>query len=347
MFTRIKNWLWTIIVEWLNGVPERNRQQQAINNTDHLLRDIRPADVILFEGRSRVGDVIKIITLSPWTHAALYIGRLVDIRDQKARDRVRLFYKGDEDAPLIIESLLGHGTIVTDLTKYPDDNLRVCRASELNYADQSKVVNFAIEHLGMLYDVRQLLDLARFMFPYAIVPRHWRSSLFQHNAGRPTHIVCSGMITRCFQSVNYPILPIVKADNNDCIRFFKRNFRLFTPADFDYSPYFEVIKFPVWGSKQNNKHALYHDLPWEDEDKAQTEEQTHKPSPFKIESFSSWITQLDSIKKIIKHNINKQHNDSAKEINNTEPSSHSAETFSLSANSSDTQLSARSSKCSG
>ena len=89
MFMNIKNWLWTIIVEWLNGIPERNRQQQAINNTDHLLRDIRPADVILYEGRSRVGEVIKIITLSPWTHAALYIGRLVDIQDEKIKNKLR------------------------------------------------------------------------------------------------------------------------------------------------------------------------------------------------------------------------------------------------------------------
>ena len=197
----------------------------------------------------------------------------------------------------------------------------------------------------MLYDVRQLLDLARFMFPYAIVPRHWRSSLSQHNAGRPTHIVCSGMITRCFQSVNYPILPIVKADNNDRIRFFKRNFRLFTPADFDYSPYFEIIKFPVWGSKQDDKHALYHDLPWENGE--WEEEQINKPSPFTVESFTSWTAHINSIKNIIKTNINKHQNDSSQEINNKKPSSNPTETFSLSANSSDKQPSERSSKCSG
>ena len=345
MFTNIKSWLWTIIVEWLNDIPTKNRQQQAINNTDHLLRDIRPADVILFEGRSRVGEVIKIITLSPWTHAALYIGRLIDIQDKDTKDKVRLFYKGDETSPLIIESLLGRGTIITALTDYPEDNLRVCRASELNYSDQSKIVNFAIEHLGMLYDVRQLLDLARFIFPYAIVPRHWRSSLFQHNAGRPTHIVCSGMITRCFQSVNYPILPIIKADNNDRIRFFKRNFRLFTPADFDYSPYFEVIKFPVWGSKQDGNHALYHDLPWQDEE--WVEDQASKPSPFKVESFTSWTAHVNSIKKIIKTNINKPIEKLHQEINNKKSPSNPVETISLSANSSDKQPSERSTKCSG
>ena len=339
MFVKIKDWLWTIIVDWLNGIPNRNLQQQAINNTDHLLRDIRPADVVLFEGRSRVSEVIKIITLSPWTHAALYIGRLVDIQDKAIRDKVRLFYKGKETTPLVVESLLGYGTIVTPLTDYPDDNLRICRANELSYSDQQKVVSFAIEHLGILYDVRQLFDLARFMFPYAIIPRRWRSSLFQHNAGRPTHIVCSGMIARCFQSVNYPILPIVRADNNDCIRFFKRNFRLFTPTDFDYSPYFEIIKFPVWGSQQHNSHALYHDLPWQDEEweENQTTESNNKLSPFSIDSFSAWTAKLSSIRKSITENNNKK--------DNSEPPSPLAEN--LSAHSSDNLISARSNKCSG
>ncbi len=266
MLKHTKNWLWITIVEWLNGIPKRNRQQQPINNTDHLLRDIRPADVILFEGRSRVSEVIKIITLSPWTHAGLYIGRLIDIKDEKLKRKIRLFYDGNETSPLLIESLLGFGTIITSITDYPQDNLRICRPQELNYADQKKVVSFAVEHLGLLYDVRQLLDLARFMFPYAILPRNWRSSLFQHNAGRPTHIVCSGMIARCFQSVSYPILPTIKADNNDQIRFFKRNFRLFVPADFDYSPYFKIIKFPVWGDQWRTQHTLYQNLPWQADD---------------------------------------------------------------------------------
>jgi len=264
MFKQIKNWLWTIIVEWLNGVSNGNQHQQAINNVDQLLRDIRPADVILFEGRNRVSEVVKIITLSPWTHAALYIGRLIDIRDDVLKGKIRLFYDGDETEPLLVESLLGFGTIVSPITDYPNDNLRVCRPNALSYADQNKVIDFAVEHLGLLYDIRQLLDLARFMFPYTVLPKNWRSSLFQHNAGRPTHIICSGMIARCFQSVNYPILPIMRADNNDQIHFYKRNFRLFVPADFDYSPYFSIIKFPVWADDLHSKQTLYHNLPWRD-----------------------------------------------------------------------------------
>ncbi len=262
MLKKLRDWIWQTIVDWLNEIPKGNQDPQMINNFSQLLRELQPADVILFEGRTRVSEVIKMITLSPWTHAALYIGCLNDIKNPVTRKLVLNNYQGDADKPLIIESLLGQGTIVAPLSNYYEDNLRVCRPLGLGETDQKKVVRFAAEHLGMNYDVRQLLDLARFMFPYGILPRKWRSSLFQHNAGRPTNVICSSMIARCFQSINYPITPIIKSDNNDRVKFHKRNFLLFVPSDFDYSPSFQILKFPTWPLL---KKGEYRNLPWEEE----------------------------------------------------------------------------------
>jgi hypothetical protein len=112
----------------------------------------------------------------------------------------------------------------------------------------------------MGYDVQQLMDLARFLFPYGVLPRRWRSSLFQHNAGQPTHIICSSMIARCFQQVHYPILPVIHNDAGQNVSFEERDFRLFIPSDFDYSPYFEVIKYPAW---HFNQQPAYRSLPWQ------------------------------------------------------------------------------------
>jgi hypothetical protein len=263
VFKDARNWLWQIIVDWLNDIPKSNQNMLAINNYKHMLRDLRPADVILFEGRARVSEVIKIITLSPWTHAALYIGRASEITDPETLELLNKHYKGNLTEPLVIESLLGFGTVVNPLADYENDNLRVCRPDGLSFEDQNRVVSFAAEHLGINYDVRQLLDLARFMFPYAILPRQWRSSLFQHNAGRPTNIVCSSMIARCFQSVNYPMLPLIESDHQERLKFRKRNFRLFVPSDFDYSPYFKILKFPAWPISMKES---YRDLPWHEED---------------------------------------------------------------------------------
>jgi hypothetical protein len=260
MSGRFQDRLWRRIVDWLNSCPEEDLP--VFCNFDRLKREIRPADVILFEGRSHVSEVIKIVTLSPWTHAAIYIGRLVDIQDSAARRMLEQFHDGDAYEPLIVESLLGKGTIVTPLSHYQKDHLRICRPSGLLLDDTQKVVNFAIEQLGTEYDVRQLLDLARLSFPYAILPRKWRSSLFQHNAGKPTHIVCSSMIARCFQQVSYPILPVIRSSDGLSVEFHKRNFRLFVPSDFDYSPYFKVVKYSFWGF---GDEAGYRKIKWIEE----------------------------------------------------------------------------------
>ena len=263
MFSRLKNWIWNSIVGWLIAIPEANQNLSAINNQEELLASLEPADVLLFEGRTRVGEIIKLITLSPWIHSAVYVGRLSEIKDPVTKTRVRKFYNGDPNQQLVIESLLGYGTVVRPMKDYMQDNLRVCRPTYIKPNDKKRVISFAAEHLGLAYDVRQLLDLARFFFPYGILPRHWRSSLFQHNAGKPTHVVCSGMIARCFQSVSYPILPVVVTNDNEHKKIYQRNFRLFVPADFDYSPYFEIVKFPELDLTHTHSHSY---LPWQEAD---------------------------------------------------------------------------------
>ena len=84
-------------------------------------------------------------------------------------------------------------------------------------------------------------------------------SLFQHNAGEPTRTVCSSLIAEAFSSVDFPILPFIDRGQDGSLRFFKRNPRLFTPRDFDYSPYFEIIKYPFLGL---NDIGIYRKLPW-------------------------------------------------------------------------------------
>lgn len=252
--------IWNRITAWLNH--ERPQHDVPPSDYERMSYEIRPCDVILVEGRSRVGDVIKSITLSTWTHAALYIGRLHDIDDPTVREHVRSHYDADADEQLLIEALLGQGTVVTPLSEYRHEHLRICRPRELARADAQAVINYCARHLGKDYDVRQLLDLARFMLPYGILPRRWRSTLFTHNPGAPTRTVCSSLLAEAFTSVRYPVLPVLREDAEGRIRLQKRNFKLFTPRDFDYSPYFDVIKYPVM---RFDDVAVYHRLPWDRE----------------------------------------------------------------------------------
>lgn len=253
----IKAWLARTITTWLT--TERPSDRAPLCDFERIRYELRPGDVLLVEGRTRVSEVIKNITQSPWTHSALYLGRTGDIDDPRVRERVATCFGGDPNAQLVIEALLGRGTVISPLDKYLHDHLRICRPGGLSRRDAQSVIAYAVNHLGCEYDVRQLLDLARFLFPYSIVPRRWRSSLFEHNAGFPTRTVCSSMIAAAFDGVHFPVLPVMRLENGE-LRLYKRNARLYTPRDFDYSPYFEIIKFPLLGIEDR---SLYRNLPWD------------------------------------------------------------------------------------
>ena len=229
------------------------------SNFGKLCFEIEPGDVVLVEGRTRVSQIIKTVTQSAWTHSAIYIGRLVDIGDHDLRTRLAAQYEGDWTDQLIIESLLGHGTIIRPLTEYEGEHLRICRPMGLSAEDQLRVIEYATSQLGAEYDVRQLVDLARFFFPYALMPRRWRSSLFESSAGEATRQVCSSMMAEAYAHVDFPILPFIERRTDGSMVLYKRNPRLFTPKDFDYSPYFDVIKYPYL---DRSDIAAYRALPW-------------------------------------------------------------------------------------
>jgi len=251
-------WLGKKIVGWLTA--EQVSVNPPLCDFERIRYEIRPCDVVLVEGRSRISEIIRTITQSPWSHSALYIGRIHDIDDKELREKVLSFYAGDPNEQLIIEAWLGVGTVVEPLSKYRADSLRMCRPAGLARQDAQHVLKFALHHLGFEYDLRQLMDLGRFLFPYSVIPRRWRSSLFERNAGVPTRSVCSSMIAAAFASVKFPVLPMLEERRDGSLRMVPRNSRLFTPRDFDYSPYFDIIKCP---HLDFTKQPTYRELPWD------------------------------------------------------------------------------------
>ena len=226
---------------------------------DRIKYELRPCDILLIEGRNRVSEVIKMVTQSPWSHAAIYIGRLHDIENPILRRHVEENYFGDPSCQLVIESYLGQGTIVSSIDVYQEDHIRICRPSGISRQDAQHVISYAISRLGVDYDVRQIFDLLRYLLPWGIMPRRWRSSLFRANAGRATKQICSTLLAEAFSTVNFPILPVVRKTEDNQVEFVKRNPRLCTPSDFDYSPYFKIIKYPLYEVKG---YTNYRDLPW-------------------------------------------------------------------------------------
>lgn len=252
------NWLIQKISLWFT--KENISQYSYLCSFDRIRQEVRSGDVLLIEGRNRISGVIKQVTQSTWSHAALYIGRLHEIEDAPLREWVQETYKIEPSAQLIVESLLGKGTIINRLSYYQKHHIRICRPQGLSIDDAQKVINFALRRVGRKYNIRHIFDLYRLLVPWAILPRRWRSSLFEYGASKPTEEICSSMIAEAFTSVDFPILPLIEKDgNNGKISLIKRNPRLFTPSDFDYSPFFAIIKYPIFPS---STQIHYHDLPW-------------------------------------------------------------------------------------
>lgn len=224
--------------------------------------ELRPGDVLLVEGRSRISSVIRTITQSPWTHAAIYVGRTVDYDDEEIQNALSPDGNTKDKTRWIVESTIDRGTVLTPLSFYKYHHLRICRPRGIAPDDLELTIKYMIKALGKPYNVRHIFDLARFLLPWSILPRRWGSSLFRTASGEPESGICSSLIANAFLSVQFPILPFVRVDSDQAegIEVFQRNPHLFTPKDFDYSPYFEIIKYPLFNPEEPMPY--YRRLPW-------------------------------------------------------------------------------------
>ncbi len=197
-----------------------------------LRATLEPGDVLLVEGNTHIAGVIKYLTQSTWSHAALYVGPI--------GDRVA----ADGEPLVLVEANIGVGVMAAPLSKYARFHTRVCRPVGLTEDDRARVCAYAAERIGFDYDVKNILDLLRYLFPLP-VPQRWRRRLIALGSGHPTRIICSALIAQAFQRVNYPILPKVRYDGSVLARAEMMEIRhssLYAPRDFDISPYFEVVK---------------------------------------------------------------------------------------------------------
>lgn len=197
-----------------------------------LRATLKPGDVLLVEGNNHVSGVIKYLTQSTWSHAALYVGA---IGDRTAEDGEPL---------VLIEANIGKGVVGAPLSKYFHYHTRICRPTGLTEDDCIRVCAYAMERIGFDYDLKNIIDLLRYLFPMP-VPQRWRRRMMALGSGHPTRIICSALIAQAFEVVRYPILPKVTRVESEAAReelLEIRHSSLYAPRDFDISPYFEVVK---------------------------------------------------------------------------------------------------------
>ena len=73
---------------------------------DALRATLKPGDVLLVEGNNHISGVIKYLTQSTWSHAALYVGPI--------GDRVT----ADGEPLVLVEANIGQGVVAAPLSKY-------------------------------------------------------------------------------------------------------------------------------------------------------------------------------------------------------------------------------------
>lgn len=174
------------------------------------------------EGDRRVSTAIKYLTQSTWSHAAIYIG---DHAPHHQKSQV------------LLEADVELGVITCSLSKYEHLNTRVCRPIGMSKEDKVKVVDHVVSRIGHTYDLKNITDLARFLWPMPPVPSYFRRRMITLGSGDPTRAICSTLIAEAFYSVNFPILPPPPEGSAR-----GSSYTYIVPRDFDVSPYFEVIK---------------------------------------------------------------------------------------------------------
>jgi hypothetical protein len=200
---------------------------------------LRPGDILLVEGNSRLSGVIKYLTQSTWSHAALYVGERPDD------------VGSDGEPNALLEADAAPGVTTVPLSKYAGFHTRICRPVGLSAQETQKVIDYALARVGMQYDSKRIVDLARYLFPYPPVPVWFRRRMLAIGAGDPTKAICSNLIADAFASVRYPILPERVSINGKTYGVAPyvqseiehiRKHGLYTPRDFDVSPFFAIVK---------------------------------------------------------------------------------------------------------
>ena len=196
---------------------------------------LQPGDVLLVEGDTRIATAVKYITQSTWSHAALCLGRGV-------------VAGMDPRVTVLIEADLVEGIRIVPLETYARHHTRICRPHGLTTADVQVIARNALARLGHHYDLKNVVDLARYLLPTPPVPSRLRRRMLVLGSGQPTRAICSTFIAQLFQDVQYPILPTVeRRPNGDCNTCYDevhtiRHHSLYAPRDFDVSPYFGIVK---------------------------------------------------------------------------------------------------------
>lgn len=207
--------------------PRPSYELHQTSSIEKVFAVIKRGDILLVDGNSRISTAIKYITQSTWSHSSFYI---------ESED-------GTLEQATLLEADLTEGVTLVPLAKYADYNVRICRPIGLTDEECEGLLQFVKERIGYHYDLKNIIDLMRYLVQNPAVPTRYRRQLLSLGSGEPTKAICSTLIAQAFQSINYPILPREKLQHDSGeMHYEHRHFSHTVPRDFDLSPYFRVVK---------------------------------------------------------------------------------------------------------
>ena len=164
-------WLGGQLADYLS--QERPRGEQVgLVNPGVLSATLRPCDVLLVEGNTRLSVAIKYLTQSTWSHAALYVGSALGPGP------------AGRDANVLIEADVREGVRAVPLSEYASMHTRICRPAGLKGDDVAKVIAYAAARIGHQYDLKNVIDLARYLLPTPPVPARFRRRIISARFSR-------------------------------------------------------------------------------------------------------------------------------------------------------------------
>ena len=199
----------------------------------------------------------------------MYIGKALISHGYKQRDFYLKKY-GKDANHMLVEAFSGEGVIAASLIKYKNYNIRICRPYGIDESDLHHVIEQVISRLGMHYDNQNIVAIALMILQTIWRPK--RKHTFRACLGNCNdyQVICSGMIAEAFQSVGYPIVPVLlPRSQKDALNennpygggLIMRHYTQITPKDFDLSPNFEVIKYNIIGTTKFDYKSLWEDRP--------------------------------------------------------------------------------------
>lgn len=230
------------LVRYLTGQGPGYQRRTPVD-LDRLKEMMRPGDILLVEGGSRISQVIKYLTQSSWSHAAFYIGDAL-LRWGGPHAEAALDAFGPGASNLLVESDMREGVIGVPLAKYEDHSLRICRPVGLKPEDLDIVIAELIRHLGVSYDQRNVLDLARYLTPFHFLPARFRRKPLYLGSSTSREVICSALIAKAFYKVDFSIQPLRVNRGAEARKggWAGRHPSYIMPRDFDLSPNFEILK---------------------------------------------------------------------------------------------------------